>query len=151
MNPCPDSIQIAAYHDGELSHQARQALARHLAACPACRKELAALEAQSRWLQQAPVPGMAAALAHLAEPWPWRQPRALLRTAWAVTALAALLLLGVLLWIGETSTGRSGIASAPAGWEMLALNGDADAVRYTGTDAQLARWMAQDLARNEAQ
>lgn len=45
---------LEAYQDGELSERRRRRVEAHLAACPACRRELAGLRELSRLLQESP-------------------------------------------------------------------------------------------------
>jgi anti-sigma factor RsiW len=44
---------LDAYHDGELGRLRRWSVRRHVAACPACREELAALRGVGAWVRDA--------------------------------------------------------------------------------------------------
>jgi anti-sigma factor RsiW len=90
--------QLSAFLDKELAEDLRLPIIRHLAACPVCQAELAALERLDTALTELEVPvpqGLAAGvrrrLPHPASP--WRQS----------LALAACLLLGI--FIGGSLTG----------------------------------------------
>jgi anti-sigma factor RsiW len=67
MNPSstidPVREWLSAYHDGALRGERLAWVADHLATCPGCQAELAALESLSRLLQADPVPLPAASLA----------------------------------------------------------------------------------------
>jgi anti-sigma factor RsiW len=54
MATCPTSQLLSAYHDGELDQALRLEIERHLPECPACRAEIARLEAMSALFAQAP-------------------------------------------------------------------------------------------------
>ena len=108
--------QLSAFLDQDLTEDLRLQITRHLASCPACQAELAALERLDAALieleVQAP-PGLAAGVRRrLPRPAsPWRQS----------LALAACLLLGIFL--GGTLTGS--LYSTPA---ALNSNGNGNGV-----------------------
>ena len=58
METCSKSIQVSAYHDGELNGAERSAFEQHLAACPPCQAELAQLRRLSAFLTSAPLQRM---------------------------------------------------------------------------------------------
>ncbi|OIQ57542.1 anti-sigma-W factor RsiW [Moorella thermoacetica] len=87
---------FSPYLDGELTTEERDIVRRHLAACPACREEMARWEELSRALRElkAPVaapPGFAAAV--MARVNPGRQARSWWRARRLVAAAAAVVLL----------------------------------------------------------
>jgi len=121
MVSCDHFIAVSAYIDGELEPDEADALQSHLQQCPACRQELARLQAIAEWLLAAPVPEMPAgvALRLRRHATPVRD-RAVLRTAKALTAAAAAVLItcSALLW-------RERTAAAPpqpsVAWESVAV------------------------------
>ena len=122
MASCKNILKIGAYHDGELSPDEAEDLARHIRQCPLCRQELERLQTISNWLSSSPAPGIpAAALARLRRSVQPRRDRTILRTAEALTTIAAAVLVvcSALVWHDrETSTGP---AEAPAVWESAAI------------------------------
>ena len=119
---CRNTQRISAWHDGELPPPEAQELAQHVAECPACRHELDSLGGLSRWLSSAPIPEIpAAALSRLRYGFRPQRDRAILRTARALTAVAAAVLIAcsVLLWRGMDA----GVApdQTPGEWERAAI------------------------------
>jgi len=101
VSGCENIPKIGAYHDGELSPRERDELERHIARCDDCRRELRRLEALSRWLASAPRPEVPAdVLDRLRRSIRPRRDRTLLRTAGALTAAAAAVLIAcsAVLW-----------------------------------------------------
>ncbi|MCL6621979.1 MAG: zf-HC2 domain-containing protein [Syntrophobacterales bacterium] len=85
--------RLSAYLDGETTTAETELVARHLADCPECRRELAALERLSAALADLTVPGPPLALPRLGRR----------RTAWwQALTLAASLVLGLVTGSGLT-------------------------------------------------
>jgi anti-sigma factor RsiW len=120
---CGRDIQrISAYHDGELPPGEAQELAEHIRQCPACRQELGRLRALSDWLSSAPAPDVSAgALRRLQRSLRPRRDRVIVRTAKALTAAAAAVLIAcsVLLWQGRDAADSS--LPVVAEWEQAAV------------------------------
>lgn len=54
VDPCRDEIWLSAYLDDELPPEETSAMRRHLAECPACRRQLADLKAMDEMVQALP-------------------------------------------------------------------------------------------------
>jgi len=100
MDTCPNSIQVSAYHDGELSSAQRSAFEQHLATCPPCQTELADLGRLSAFIAGSPkrvmTPRVRQDLDALA---PEVGQVVYLRIAEWTTALAASVLIAASVWI----------------------------------------------------
>ena len=101
MEDCPYSLQLSAYHDGELNDAQRQQLEQHLqSACPACQLELRQWRRLSSVLSSAPFPALSAeARANLMKLAPVVTEAGVIRLAEWVMALAASVLIAVSTWI----------------------------------------------------
>ena len=122
MAYCRNTRRISAWHDGELPPAEAQELAQHMAECPACRHELERLQGLSKWLSSAPGPEIpAGALDRLRRRVRPQRDRLILRTARALTAVAAAVLIAcsVLLWQGMDA-GAAAVPT-PGEWERAAI------------------------------
>jgi anti-sigma factor RsiW len=101
METCPYSPQISAYHDGELTGEARRQLEEHLgSACPACAAELEQWRRLSSLIGSAPAPGLPeAAKQRLYQLAPTVREAGFIRLAEWTTALAASVLIAVSGWM----------------------------------------------------
>jgi anti-sigma factor RsiW len=101
MDTCPYSLQLSAYHDGELSGERLRQLEQHLeSACPACRAEVGQWQRLSALLTSAPAPMLSAqAKQRLYRLAPVVREAGFIRIAEWTTALAASVLLAVSGWM----------------------------------------------------
>ncbi|HEY2587635.1 MAG TPA: zf-HC2 domain-containing protein [Tepidisphaeraceae bacterium] len=101
METCPYSPQISAYHDGELTGEARRQLEEHLgSACPACATELEQWRRLSALVVAAPIPHLPeSARQHLYQLAPTVREAGFIRLAEWTTALAASVLIAVSAWM----------------------------------------------------
>jgi len=156
---CEHSIQIHAYHDGELSARLRAKLEAHLAGCAECGRELNELRQMARLLVAAPMPQMPADLparivrsfenARRAKDSGIRRLAGWLNAAAAVVLLAATVRMSGMMTRGtekpptEASTGLRD-------WELTAVMPPDRQVDDAGSAdlIQVAQWMARDLSSN---
>lgn len=150
MEMCPYSLQLSAYHDGELSDEQRRRVEQHLeSACPACQAELQQWQRFSQMLASAPAVRLPAeareALYRLA---PAAREIGVIRLAEWATALAASVLIAVSGWLvlGHKTTAAQPVAEAQP-WVKIALNPpkSLDTVADAGTDTQLPDWVLSNL------
>lgn len=140
---CDLEHRASAYYDGELEGAEREAFEAHLPGCAECAAALAAFGAISGVLSGAPRPALPPGLEGrlLAIPRSERE-LVLARTAAALTAVAAGLLLAGAAWLWASGARR---APAPA-WEIAAVVGETDARAAEDPDVQLAVWVVGDLS-----
>jgi len=150
VDSCGNISKISAYHDGELPPAEAQRLEAHLRECQSCRRELQRLRALSAWLSSVPAPRVPRALLdRLRREVRPRRDRVVLRTAEALAAGAAAVLLvcSALLWQG--ADGGATTFQPPADWETAAVTPAAAAAATSNAapgisvedepDVQLAR------------
>lgn len=111
MQTCPDKLEIAAYHDGELDADRAQAVREHLAGCQACQAELDELGKLSGWLAAVNPVLSQISLYRLHQRVQYAMDRNLLVMARRVCAAAAVVLLASSLWL--VSQPRSESPAAP--------------------------------------
>jgi anti-sigma factor RsiW len=142
---CDQTIQVQAYHDGEMSSAARAAFEAHLRACGVCALELESLRRLSARLASAPIPKISAdAMKRLHANVGAVEERGVLRLAeWMTAAAAAVLLIGVLGFFRSDTTH----ASAPDTWEQAAVAFPAEAEPSERAElVQVAEWIRMDLS-----
>lgn len=124
---CPPAEEIAAYMDGQVSEQQRQAIERHLADCAYCLKSVAG--AMSDISQ--PASATPAWLRQKAEAQPWPAKTKYRRWAWVLAPVLASLLVAIVLMKLPTRPGKMApvgtppTSSAPASPKSGALTGGA--------------------------
>lgn len=145
MSVCEHMRQLSAYHDGELSPDARSRVEAHLALCAVCRRELQELRALSRLLSESRVPGVAAAcLERLHNRAVAASDRFVVIVARGLAAAAAAILIVCALWVWSGPRQHERLAARPAKWELAAVTLQMDtSVTEAG---QMARWIAKDLS-----
>src|SRR5689334_24320321 len=100
MDTCSYSMQLSAYHDGELSPSEREQLERHVAACPACAAELEQFRRLSALLDTAPRPRLSdESRRELYALAPQVEEAGYLRIAKWMTAMAASVMLAASVWV----------------------------------------------------
>ena len=121
-DPCQFAESVDAYHDGELPPDRRERFEGHLAGCAACAADLRALRAISARLANVTLPAPPAGLIqrlHAAAPFRGGQgERGILRTAGALTAAAAAVLLFGLIGLSRTPRPAD---TRLAAWEQAAV------------------------------
>jgi len=119
---------LAEYHDGELSARCCAQIERHLAACPACRAELADLRRLSRVVNDCPLPGELTAPETFRAQVMLRLPRRALTPAtdvpWVWFAVPVALMCAVLLLQGVWGVSRGVLV-------VIEVLGRSDLVEWT--------------------
>jgi anti-sigma factor RsiW len=157
---CEHSIQLHAYHDGELSPALRVQLEAHVAGCEECRRELDELRQMARLLVAAPMPQMPADLpariassfesARRAKDSGLRKLAGWLNAAAAVILLAATVRMSGMMTRG-TEKQPTEASSGLRDWELSAVMPPDRQVDDAGSAdlIQVAQWMARDLSSDE--
>ena len=142
MAHCPFIPWLAAYHDGELDAVRRADVERHLSFCGVCPPELARLRELSAWFAADARPALLPiARLRLHRGVEAAMEKGLLRTAWALSGVAAAVLLAGSLWMTRgTETPRP--ASPPPWVEVAAASDAADTARATPA----AEWYLADAS-----
>src|SRR5947207_2301200 len=157
---CEHSIQIHAYHDGELSAPLRAEFEAHLATCDECRRELDELRQMARLLVAAPMPSMpvdlSARIVSSFENTRRAKDSGLRKLAgWLNAAAAVILLAATVRMSGMMTRGtEKPMAEASIGlrdWELSAVMPPDRQVDDAGSAdlIQVAQWMARDLSSDE--
>jgi anti-sigma factor RsiW len=147
---CDREKEVHDYHDGRLSPAAREAFESHMSTCVDCAGLLVDLRSLSRLISAAPMPEpeMSASTAqHYYNAWHIASgQRGLLRISSGLTAAAAALLLGSLLFWPRQSPPAAELASDT--WEMKAVMPPSPERTVERPDdlIELAQWMADDLS-----
>jgi anti-sigma factor RsiW len=149
---CDRANQIYAYYDGELPAEQRQAVEAHLRECTQCRELLAQLQALSSLFVSArlePMPG--GAIERLEAAWDSAQDRAILRISSWLTAAAAAVLVGAIMFVPKESSAVT--TEAPGVWQEVAVNTPVEQRDSARAESVvLAQWMADEVsARGERQ
>ena len=150
---CDRSAQIHAFHDDAMAPAERVALEAHLDDCADCRALLADFRGLSGLIAAAPLAAMSPeAMDRLARSWHAARDRGLLRiTSW-LTAAAAAILIGALLFLPERNGNTNPIVATTAAepvWETVAVMPPLEADENLPEIVALATWMANDLAFND--
>jgi len=128
MDTCSYSMQLSAYHDGELSPDDRDQLERHLSECPACAAELEQFRRLSAILDTAPRPQLSdKSRRELYALAPQVQDAGYLRIAKWVTAMAASVMLAASVWVMSHQPNTQAFSDVPRAWEQDAINPPTDA------------------------
>ncbi len=110
---CPSPEQLQRFFDDELAAPDRGRIAAHLEECSQCRAELAQLGALSAVLKQSAVPELLPiAMARLQQRISRVTDRSLMRLAWAMSSVAAVVLVGGLMLL-QASTATAQASSTP--------------------------------------
>jgi anti-sigma factor RsiW len=152
MDECPHTHRIGAYVDGEVPPDERERLDRHVAACPACARELERLRALRRFLAVAEAgevpPDVLSRLHCTVSELP---ARGLVRLATRLTLAAAAVLAISVGWLLHAQSARPSAPGRQPVWAKaavtLSFNGEAE----TSREAQLARWMTEGLSSESTQ
>jgi anti-sigma factor RsiW len=150
MASCQNIPKIGAYHDGELPPAEAELLEAHIRQCESCRLELERLRALSQWLTSSPAPAVSdEVLERLRRCVRPRRDRVLLRTAKALTAAAAAVLVvcSALLWQRweapaapvEPAARWESAAVAPTSTQVTLSSGVGETNTETDVDVQIAK------------
>jgi anti-sigma factor RsiW len=97
---CGFDEQLEAYHDGELSAAQASALEAHLPTCPTCSQRLAELAQMSNLFAAAPIPHLSQISLHrLHHKVADEMDRGLVRLAWTLSAVAAVIMVVASAWL----------------------------------------------------
>ncbi|MCE5280123.1 MAG: zf-HC2 domain-containing protein [Planctomycetaceae bacterium] len=144
MNPCPHSERAGAYHDGEMTPQARADFEAHLAACESCSRQLGRLQQLTALLQGVQAPAVEEQLierlhAHV-DTLPQIGAVRRLAQALAATAAGIIVVCTVALAQGNGARGET-----PAAWEADALTPPTTEAAQAPTEDATAAWVLRDL------
>jgi len=151
MDSCPNSIQVNAYHDGELSGTQRSAFEQHLARCVPCQAELAQIRRLSAVISAAPARRMNTQVRqNLYALAPEVGQVVYLRIAEWTTALAASVLIAASVWIfySRPQPQASG-AVADAVTPVLLYPPTSHDASEMPEDPQLVDWVNVNLAAGQ--
>jgi anti-sigma factor RsiW len=144
---CDQTSQVQAYYDGELSPDHRQTVAEHFPTCAECARLLADLEELSKAIVSAPRASMSAdARRRLEQAWWAARDRGVLHLAEWLTAAAAAVLVGALMFWSDGERATPAPQQAMA-WQTDALMPPAESRDEVASNVvDLAEWMANDLS-----
>ena len=147
MTPCPRIPLVHLLFDGELPFEQITVMEAHLRDCATCADELRSLQQLSlRIRTHAPIPD-AQSLAAIRRNVERRLPSPLLRTAWRLTAAAAVVMALCLTKVSlDSSTTPSRATSSP--WEEAATLASEPQLALALTDdpQQTQQWMLEELS-----
>jgi len=154
---CPEPSRLSAYHDGELSPEARSAVERHVQGCPECLTELERLRELSRQVATVPRPEIPAAArrrlheaverlgsASIFRFWRLLPEATMQRLAGAMAAAAAAVLIFCLVGLSRQEASAASPAEGMQLWEDTTVGRTTDVT--AGPEESLARWMVDDLS-----
>jgi len=163
---CEQSSQVQAYYDNELPAGERAAVERHLAECGSCSELLSDLRAMSLEMAKVSRPAMSAdARRRLEQAWWAARDRGVLHLAEWLTAAAAAILVGALLFWSDTGAHANRMAEAPGGngMNVQAMNVQMPSEQtdvmlppveardeVASNEVDLAEWIASDLSVDPA-
>lgn len=165
MNSCPVQFRLEAYHDGELDVEQRRVFERHLARCAACARDLAWMQSVSAALAfdaaHDLTPDEAVQVHRAIDDLRAGERRSVFRTAVAIMAVAASILIVCLAWYAQLPaaaprTSPMAQAGEPPAWERTAMTLRVDPHSADGdaepslADARLADWMLRGLSEERA-
>lgn len=144
---CDRSAQVEAWYDGELPESDRAAVEQHLRECADCTQLVAELRQMSQMLVAAPRAQMGAdAKRRLERSWWANRDRGVLRMAEWLTAAAAAVLVGALMFWSEGER-PSQPPTQVATWQSDAVMPPTETRDEVASNVvTLAEWMANDLS-----
>jgi anti-sigma factor RsiW len=105
MNNCEFESRLSAYYDGELSPAERLSVESHLNGCGDCREALASMRETSALFAASPPAGLSQIARHrLHQNIDRHLERGLVRLSWALSGVAASIVLGGSLWLNHASS-----------------------------------------------
>lgn len=141
---CTSERLVSLYLDNELPAADRASFEAHLGACPSCAAALRDFERLSSMFARDARAAASPRLIERLQGIPRAEPdRVLARTAFALTAVAAALLMAgsAWLWLHASAAPRA------SDWELAAVASGAPAADPEDRDLQLAAWLVSDLSR----
>lgn len=141
---CPHEHLVSPYLDGELSPERLASFEAHLAGCEPCARAIRETQRLSGILARASVPAIPPGLLDGLHAIPsTERDRGMIRTAFALTSVAAALLVAgsAWLWLGGSA------ARTSLDWELAATASDTPAADGDDRDLLLAAWVVRDLSR----
>ncbi len=150
---CDRAAQVHAYHDDALAPSQRVALETHLETCADCRELRADLRCLSNLIAAASLAAMSPeTMARLSTSGRGARDRGLLRIASWLTAAAAAILVGALLFVPERNGGtinQTVATNTDPLWETVAVMPPQEADEAVPEIVALATWMANDLSADD--
>ena len=146
---CDFNTKVMAWYDGELPAGERAAVESHLSTCAECTELVSALRATSQAIVNAPRATMSAdALKRLEQSWWANRDRGVLRLAEWLTAAAAAVLVGALMF---WSDGDRAVPVQASAWQAAAVMPPSETHEEVASNVvDLAEWMASDLEADRA-
>ncbi len=139
---CSFMDRVHQYRDNELSLPDRESFEVHLVECCECRQLLNDLRRLSVLISAAPLAESPPhVVRRLHRSWQRTHERGIVRIAGWLTAAAAAVLVGALLWPAERS-------DAPV-WQTLAVMSPVEVREGANSEFVLAQWMADDLSSDQ--
>ena len=146
MTPCPQIPRVHAFYDGELPAEQAALVQAHLRTCAICSEELRSLQNLSQQIRdlapQSDTQTLAAIRMHVHR----NLPSPMLRTAWRLTAAAAVVMALCITKISldpNTTPSRA----TPSSWEEAAtLAGEPQLALANTDESQQAQWMIDELS-----
>lgn len=146
---CGFSEQLEAYHDGELSAAAASALEAHLPTCPTCSQRLAELAQMSNLFAAAPVPHLSQISLHrLHHKIADEMDRGLVRLAWTLSAVAAVIMVVASAWLMQVKEiAPTPIATAQVAppWSGVPTSFESETVLHESA-TPVAQWYLADAS-----
>ena len=144
---CDRNAKVQAWYDGELPEGDRAGVEQHLRECAECAQVVAELRQMSQMLVAAPRVQMGAdAKRRLEQAWWANRDRGVLRMAEWLTAAAAAVLVGALMFWSDGDRPVQPPTQV-ASWEPEAVMPPTEARdELASNDVTLAEWMANDLS-----
>src|SRR4051812_31291191 len=150
MSDCELNQKLDAYFDGEIVGAELASFESHLRDCAQCTDALAQLRAMSRLLAGAPQPTLSQIAMHrLHREVDAAMDRGLLRLGWAMSAIAASLLLVGSVWLTQMGNPAQAAEAAPP-WVGVPVVAQADPAYREIAATPAAQWyMADASSRND--
>jgi anti-sigma factor RsiW len=149
MKNCEYEQKIEAYHDGELDADGRALVESHLALCAACAAHLNQLQAMSQLFATNELPRLSQISRHrLNRRVDAAMEQGLLRFAWAMSGIAASILLVGSAWLMHVDDAVQAAPAEAPPWVSVSLSNSRDpVVRDAATPA--AQWYLADASGSE--
>src|ERR1035437_9697208 len=142
MSECPDNQRLSAFLDGELDVAECESVERHLPECEACAAVLRDFRQISRLVGHWEMPEISSGglrkLHTKIDVMGWRR---LEHLAFALSSMAAALVVATVLWSSENSQATTTIAL----WEQAAVAPAEYALGNSTQEASMAQWVVDDL------
>jgi anti-sigma factor RsiW len=145
MANCEFNSQLDAYHDGELSTDARAVIESHVSGCSECSAQLAQLRTMSGLFSSSARPGLSQIAMHrLHHRLDLAMDRGLIRFGWTLSGIAASLLLVGSVWLMRVKEVPMPQAAPP--WVGVSVAMDTDPNIRDASATPAAQWYLADAA-----